>query len=220
MKKKMIAVCVLAAATAVISAAACLLGMNPPVVNVAGAFAVSAAAFLMARFFRIPEGLFYTGLLFLFFASPVGSVLDLYRLWGPYDKIVHFASGLLLAAAGFAVISHLLSGIFKETCVKPDEVSSEKEGRCRIYVNAVTLLTAFLFAAAGAGLWEIFEFTADRIVGGGMQRGMVDTLTDMISGTLGGLTYCAAIPLKKKKLSTKSQQSKDRQDKRRKGIGA
>ena len=39
----------------------------------------------------------------------------------------------------------------------------------------VIVLITFLASSAGAGIWEIFEFTADKIAGGGMQRGMVDT---------------------------------------------
>ena len=50
---------------------------------------------------------------------------------------------------------------------------------------------AFFFSSAGAGIWEIFEFTADKLAGGGMQRGMVDTVTDMIAGNVGALAYAA-----------------------------
>ena len=48
---------------------------------------------------------------------------------------------------------------------------------------------AFFFSSAFAGIWEIFEFTADRLSGGDMQRGMVDTVTDIIAGNTGALTY-------------------------------
>lgn len=179
MKKKGIAVCILAAVTALTVWAAYAFEINPPAANVAGAFAVAAAALLAAALVKIPDGLFYTGLLFIFFASPVGSVLNLYRLWNPYDKIVHFASGLLLAAAGFAVISWLL-----------ERAEADWSNR---FVLGIAVLTAFLFAMAGAGLWEIFEFAADRIAGGEMQRGMVDTVTDMIAGAIGGLVYSGGL---------------------------
>ena len=40
--------------------------------------------------------------------------------------------------------------------------------------------------AVAAG-WEIFEFAGDRVFGGQAQHGEVDTMTDMIAGTLGGV---------------------------------
>ena len=49
-----------------------------------------------------------------------------------------------------------------------------------------------MFSGAGAGLWEIFEFVADKVAGGEMQRGMVDTVTDMIAGNIGALVYGVA----------------------------
>ena len=56
-----------------------------------------------------------------------------------------------------------------------------------------------MFSGAGAGIWEIFEFLADRIAGGQMQRGMVDTVTDIIAGNAGALVYAAAFLIKLKK---------------------
>ncbi len=40
------------------------------------------------------------------------------------------------------------------------------------------MIFAFFFSSACAGIWEIFEFTSDKLLGGGMQRGMEDTVTD------------------------------------------
>lgn len=174
-RKRKTALWILTAAAAVSAAAAYGFDINPPVMNVAGSFAVIAAAAICGKLIKIPDGLFYTVLLFIFFASPVGSVLDLYRLWDPYDKIVHLASGMLLGAAGFALAVWLFEKI---------GVSAEKG------ILVIVLIT-FLASSAGAGIWEIFEFTVDKIAGGGMQRGMVDTLTDMIAGNIGGLFYSA-----------------------------
>ena len=48
---------------------------------------------------------------------------------------------------------------------------------------------ALMFSWAGAGLWEIFEFSCDVLLHAGMQGAATDTMTDMIAGFLGGLTW-------------------------------
>ncbi len=74
----------------------------------------------------------------------MGSVMDLYRSFGPYDKIVHFFSGILLATLGMMIITYLLKR-FGLT----DEKQLEK-----LMIPAVCF--AFFFSSAGAGIWEIF----------------------------------------------------------------
>ncbi|MFQ9892014.1 MAG: DUF2238 domain-containing protein [Emergencia sp.] len=183
--KKQVTVCILVlAATTAAAIAAFWLGINPPAVNVIGAYASIFVGVLAAKLFHVSDGLYYTGIIFIFFASAVGSVLDLYRSFGPYDKIVHFASGLLLAAVGVMIAEYFLEKL-------------EIKDAQRNTAAALTALFAFFVAGAGAGLWEIFEFAADKMAGGGMQRGMVDTLTDMIAGNLGGLGYAVWIGKRK-----------------------
>jgi uncharacterized membrane protein YjdF len=53
---------------------------------------------------------------------------------------------------------------------------------------------AFLFAVAVGAVWEIFEFSMDRLVGTRMQKpmlgdpsGLTDTMFDLIVDTLGAL---------------------------------
>lgn len=179
MKKRILALIALVAATTAAAAAAFALEINPPMTNVIGAYGSILAALIAAKLFRVSDGLYYAGLLFVFFASPMGSVLDLYRSFGPYDKIVHFFSGILLATLGMMIITYLLK-----------RFGQVEEGQMvKMIVPAV--IFAFFFSSAGAGIWEIFEFTADKLAGGGMQRGMVDTVTDMIAGNIGALGYAA-----------------------------
>lgn len=198
-KGRMAAVGALAVCTVLAAAAAYGLGIDPPAVNVAGAFAIIAAVLILMRFVKVPDGLFYTGLLFIFFASPMGSIVDLYRIWGPYDKIVHLASGALLAAAGYALCCRLFDRVEKDAAASVTGEDCAVSASGRGSVLEIIILFAFLTASAGAGLWEIFEFAADKVAGGGMQRGMVDTLTDMIAGNLGGLGYCGYIYLKERR---------------------
>lgn len=179
MKKRVLALIALVAATTASAVAAFALEINPPMTNVIGAYGSILAALIAAKIFKVTDGLYYAGLTFVFFASPMGSVMDLYRSFGPYDKIVHFFSGILLATLGMMIITYLFRH-FGRT----DENQLKK-----LLIPAVCF--AFFFSSAGAGIWEIFEFTADKLAGGGMQRGMVDTVTDMIAGNIGALAYAA-----------------------------
>lgn len=183
MKKRFWALILLLAATTAAVYAAFRMGVNPPMANVYGAYVAIAVGLIFTKLFKVSDGFFYMGMLFIFFASPIGSVINLYRTWGPYDKIVHYASGLLLAALGVMIVTYLL-----ERC----GISERKAAS----MTALAVCAAFLTASAGAGIWEIFEYTADKIAAEGMQRGMDDTLTDMIAGNLGGLTYGIGILLK------------------------
>ena len=110
----------------------------------------------------------------------------MYTRFGPYDKIIHFISGMLLAGFGMMMISRLLKRAF------PDEEglsASSDEGK-RKALKISRMIFAFFFSSACAGIWEIFEFTSDKLLGGGMQRGMEDTVTDIIAGNGGALLYC------------------------------
>lgn len=176
-KKRIIAVLILAAATAITALIAVKTGINPPVGNIIGSFCAIAALIVFSHLLKVKDSLFYCGLFFVYCASPVGSVLNLYRSVGPYDKIVHFFSGILLAWLAVVLLSRLF-----------DRAVSEVENT-KLYM-LLQCAFAFFFSSAGAGIWEIFEFTTDRLTGGEMQRGMVDTVTDIIAGNTGALTYC------------------------------
>ena len=141
------------------------------------AVATGITAVIAVKSGIVKDNLFYCGLIFVYCASPVGSVLNLYRSVGPYDKIVHCFSGILLAWLATVLLSRLF-----------DRAVSEVRNT-KLYM-LLQCGFAFFFSSAGAGIWEIFEFTTDRLTGGEMQRGMVDTVTDIIAGNTGALTYC------------------------------
>ena len=152
------------------------IGQNPPVGTILGAFASFIVALIVCVIFKVPNQMYYLTIAFVFFASPVGSILNFYRTFGPYDKIVHFFSGVLIAAFGYMIIWKMINRN------KIDEKEQNK-------FLGISVLFAMLAAGAGAGLWEIMEFTMDILASGTMQRGMVDTITDMIAGDLGGICY-------------------------------
>ena len=186
MKKRILTAIILVIATTGAVIAAFAMELNPPLTNVIGAYGSVLAALIAAKVFKVSDGLYYAGLLFVFAASPMGSVLNLYRSFGPYDKIVHFGSGMLLATLGMMIILYLFKRFGH----------AEEALLAKLFVPAVCF--AFFFSSAGAGIWEIFEFTADRLAGGEMQRGMVDTVTDIIAGNLGALVYAVFLPIRRR----------------------
>lgn len=154
------------------TAAAYLSPIETTAVKIAGSFASVAIVSLAAWFF--PLRFYIFALVFHFFAAPLGSVINLYKYLGCYDRIVHYLSGIILAEAGLILISR----IFKKRGLKDD--------------IAVMLMFAFFFSAACAGFWEIYEFTADSLLHIDMQGSNTNTMGDIVSGVLGAATYIAA----------------------------
>ena len=122
-----------------------------------------ALCFLPLRFHIVAQ-------IFVVFAASVGSGMNMYTHLAYYDLVIHFLSGVVLAAGGWTL------------------------GKGRLF--------ALLFSWAGAGLWEIFEFSCDVLLNAGMQGASTDTMTDMIAGFLAGLVwlvghriYCCTVAL-------------------------
>lgn len=144
-------------------------GINPPTINIIGSYlSVFLVAFATLKF---PQNFFIWALTFDMFATAFGSVLNLYRTIGCYDKIVHFMSGVLAAVAGKMIIEFILK---KKRLPKTPLIIG---------------LFALLFAFSCAGLWEVYEFSADFLIKTHMQGGLFDTMTDIISGILGGIVF-------------------------------
>lgn len=136
---------------------------------------------------------------------PFGSYLGLFdKLWF-YDIIMHVLSGVVSAvfAYDFAFILQ------------------RKKGKCSIILAS---MFALMFAMSIACGWEIYEFLMDYLHGTNLQLssmgpetamfdmskyrnefgylGLVDTMTDMINNTIGGLcgmTFMIILRNKKKK---------------------
>lgn len=108
-------------------------------------------------------------LVFIFLAQLLGSVMHFYEFIFWYDSFVHFISGMLTA-----LLALLLLLLFKK-------YNSKSLGFNIIYMISITLMVA--------SFWELFEFTADNLLGGDAQRviatGVRDTMKDMICALLG-----------------------------------
>lgn len=146
-----------------------LTGLETTSAKLIGSF---AAVFLLTGVvWRFPFRFYCMAFGFEVLAAVLGSALNLYHYLGFYDKFVHYTSGIVLAEGGLFLI-HALAGR-RHTPAEPL--------LCRLF--------SMFFSIAGAGIWEIYEFTADNLLGINMQGDNTNTMGDIISGTLGALTW-------------------------------
>lgn len=120
---------------------------------------------------KLSSGLDLYYQLFLIAAMVLGIDLDWYKLWHPFDKIVHAASGVLTGLVAVEIL----------------EKSKIKLSRLRALTLALFILGFVALVAVG---WECFEFGYDQLCGGKMQQlikpGVEDTMWDLIMALMGG----------------------------------
>lgn len=111
----------------------------------------------------------------------IGSHLHFYAVWGPWDTVVHFYSGFLIAlGAVYALgIAYRRAGF-----VTPPWFEA----------LVVTAFSGFV-----ALLWEVSEFTADAVIGTSAQRSNHDTMVDLIAGTGSALLVALALLLHRRR---------------------
>ena len=104
---------------------------------------------------------------FYFFSAVLGTIGNYYTKVSFYDKFNHFAYGIL--------ISWIFIGMYQVLF----KVRDNRLGIRLFFMNCFNISIAVL--------WEVFEFTSDFIVGREFQKGLADTMTDMIVAILGGI---------------------------------
>ncbi len=108
---------------------------------------------------------------FIFMTLFMGKMYRYYSIWPLWDFFLHWLSGVIL-------------GFFALTALK------SLAGR-KVYPllpPALVSVFIFLFSVTGATLWEFWEFAGDQLFGFDSQLfSLVDTMSDMISGSIGAL---------------------------------
>ena len=116
--------------------------------------------------------------IYIIMAGFVGSLLRVYYLFNGYDKIVHIIFGYIFSMPAIFLIS-----------------------LCQDYkkLNPITIaLFCLFFSLSLELLWEILEFSIDRLLGQTMQGVPIegygaplvtDTITDMICNTSGAIIF-------------------------------
>lgn len=147
---------------------------------VAGVMALTLGLLLLRNRLpvRMPYAFQILVVIFVFATLFLGEVRQFYvRFWW-WDNLLHLSSGLLLGVLGFMLI-YLLN----------------EDERIHLSMRAGFMaLFAFCFALALGALWEVFEFSMDRLFGSSMQKptaadpsGLTDTMSDLIVDAVGAL---------------------------------
>ena len=113
-------------------------------------------------------------LLFIILSCLFGSILRFYSMIYWFDSFVHYISGMLTALLAFVLLIYM---------------KKYKEKDLIFHIVFMILVTLSV-----AACWEIFEFTADSLLGGDAQRvletGVTDTMKDIICALLGSVLIC------------------------------
>lgn len=150
-----------------------------------GIFAMLLPGFLKKRVhIEIPSTMLVLYAVFLYSAIYLGEVRSFYYTVPHWDTMLHTFSGAMLGALGFSFIT-----LLNRTDKVPVNLSP-----------AFVAAFAFCFALALGVAWEIYEFTADCVMGTNMQKfgteagagyvgqaALIDTMKDLIVDTLGAL---------------------------------
>ncbi|MBE0568139.1 MAG: hypothetical protein IH577_00480 [Deltaproteobacteria bacterium] len=125
---------------------------------------------------EIPAEFHLTAVVFIFASLYLGEVQGFYQRFWWWDIALHTSAGLLMGIVGFLLVYIL-----------------NESKRVELHMTSGFIsLFAFLFAVTIGTLWEIFEFSMDRLFGLNMQKpmmgdpsGLTDTMWDMIVNAIG-----------------------------------
>ncbi len=104
----------------------------------------------------------------------VSSFIGLYGVWPPLDIPMHFLGGI--------AITYFFGQAFRAAA------EMDLLGRPAAILYRVTVFT---LTCSSTVFWEFAEFLSDRYLGSHAQKGLEDTLGDMLVGILGALAFLA-----------------------------
>lgn len=136
--------------------------------------------------------------LFIFAAQYLGEIKNFYELFWWWDIMLHTTSGFVLGIIGFMFVYLLNKNYNTNVTLSPLFIA----------------LFAFCFAVMIGAIWEIYEFSMDRLIGLNMQKfrvpgqdGLVDTMIDLIVDSIGALlvSLIGYLKIKENKKATLSK---------------
>ena len=151
-----------------------------------GIIAMAIPSFLSRKFkWEIPNVMYYFYVFFLYAAIFLGEIQNFYYRFKYWDLILHTLSGTMIGFLGFSVI---------------DMLNRENEN---VNLNAFFVaFFAFCFAMTLGGIWEVYEFASDGILGTNMQKyalesgielqgrdAISDTMEDIIVDSVGSKLF-------------------------------
>ncbi|MBW7957066.1 MAG: hypothetical protein H3C68_04160 [Deltaproteobacteria bacterium] len=137
--------------------------------------AVSLIPSLLERSYRVtlPFEMDLLITLSIFANTFMGEWLDFYEKIWLYDKLLHMYSSGVVGLLAFIVVYTL-----------------NYTGKVRLSLPFIGVFTV-TFAMAMGGMWEIGEFTVDSLFGKNTQKGLGDTMWDLINDLIGGAVVAA-----------------------------
>ena len=139
---------------------------------------------------RFTSGMKIAIVLFIFAAELLGEINSFYEKIHWWDNMLHSLSGIILGLIGFMLVYAMNESEKVDFHLSP------------LFIAAF----AFFFAVAAGAVWEILEFSADRLFALNMQKfrppegvnilntdtwrfdaGLIDTMTDIILDTASAL---------------------------------
>lgn len=105
----------------------------------------------------------------LFLHAFFGEWLDFYAKYWLWDKFLHLYGGGVAAILAFVTV-----------------YAFHYTRKVRLTLPLIGFFTVTFTLAVGA-MWEMFEFTADSLFGTTMQKGLNDTMIDLLNDLLGGI---------------------------------
>lgn len=166
---------------------------------IVGVFAMLLPGLLRKKInLEIPSNMMILYVVFLYCAIYLGEVRSFYYTVPHWDTILHTFSGAMLGALGFSFVNFL-----------------NKAERVPMHLSPMFVVVfAFCFAITLGVVWEVYEFTADGLLGTNMQKfgledgtgfigraALVDTMKDLIVDAVGAfvMSVIGYISLKYKK---------------------
>lgn len=122
---------------------------------------------------KIKPSIEFIYVIFIIIAQLFGCIIHMYSEIYWYDSFAHFISGSLTAFLAIFILDKL-----------------KKYDRKDVLFNIIFIFGITLMVAS---LWEIFEFSSDKILGGDTQKvlttGVNDTMKDIICALCGGIIF-------------------------------
>lgn len=118
---------------------------------------------------RLPTAYELAIVVFIYASLFLGEFVNAYNNFWWWDKVLHALSGVMLGYVGFMIL--VILNMQKQFTAGPKMVA----------------FFTFSTAMASAGLWEIVEFTVDKLGYGPMQHGLEDTMWDIILASGGAV---------------------------------
>ena len=144
--------------------------------------------YIIGKIFKVHINEYFTFfyIIFIFMAHYLGAIERFYSEFMYYDKIVHTLSGVLSAYTAYLYLK-----------LK------------KVIDTGLNIIFIISFSFLVAGLWEIFEFSANALFGGDAQKvaetGVDDTMWDIIVAFVGSFLFVLFIIIKGKlKISVKN----------------